>query len=57
MKEVDFNIAVTILMDIMRDYCYIPGKVENTVVLIDLRNVSLTSVPVGVFSSHSFPHK
>jgi len=47
MKEEDFNAAVTILMDIMREYCYIPGKIERTTVLIDLRNVSMTSVPMG----------
>ena len=44
----DLIISLGILLQIVQKYMFIPGKVENWLVLIDTNKISLWSLPLKV---------
>ena len=44
----DFEVGLITILDILKEYCFVPGKVENWIVIVDTRGKDLNRLPTQV---------
>jgi len=46
----NFQIALITLLDILKEYCFVPGRVENWIVILDTRRINFSQFPLKELS-------